>query len=83
VFTYFYARLGLVGLAMDALSAMPRLVLCLLFFSKFYLFHAENLSTAVQLLNRLTAVAFPMKYDNVCLLFAFYRKNPFRTIKPL
>jgi hypothetical protein len=71
VFTYFYARLGLVGLAMGSLAAMPRLVLCLFFFSQYYLFQAENLTTAAQLLNRFTAVAFPTRYQRVCLLFDF------------
>ncbi|KAL3109502.1 hypothetical protein niasHT_016125 [Heterodera trifolii] len=58
-------RFGKIGLFLPIYLKFPRLLLAFLFFMVFYAFHLENLLTAFLLLNRLSAILFPMKYKKL------------------
>ncbi|KAL3121570.1 hypothetical protein niasHT_009047 [Heterodera trifolii] len=58
-------RFGKIGLFLPIYLKFPRLLLAFLFFIGYYAFHVENLLTAFLLLNRLSAILFPMKYEKL------------------
>ncbi|KAI1704889.1 serpentine type 7TM GPCR chemoreceptor srd domain-containing protein [Ditylenchus destructor] len=65
--SYFYFRLGRLGLFLGLFQSMPSQLLAFFFFFNYYTFHADNLSTMFILLNRLTLLIFPVghvKDDN-------------------
>ena len=48
---------------------MPKLVLCFFFFGYYYAFHAENIATFLLLVNRFTAIQYPISYKKVHIRF--------------
>ncbi|KAL3092539.1 hypothetical protein niasHS_007748 [Heterodera schachtii] len=65
VVTFLALRFCKIGLFFSIYLKFPRLLLAFLYFMVYYAFHVENLLTAFLLLNRLSAIVFPMKYGNL------------------
>ncbi|KAI1704797.1 srg family chemoreceptor domain-containing protein [Ditylenchus destructor] len=63
--SYFYMRLGRIGLFIEFFKVMPSQLLGFVFFLNYYTFHADNLSTLFILLNRLTLIVFPLGHKKV------------------
>ncbi|KAI1700653.1 srg family chemoreceptor domain-containing protein [Ditylenchus destructor] len=63
--SYFYMRLGCLGLFIDLIKSMPSQVLGFGVFLNYYSFHADNLSTMFILLNRLTSIIFPVGHTKI------------------
>uniref|UniRef100_A0A183CGV2 Serpentine receptor class gamma n=1 Tax=Globodera pallida TaxID=36090 RepID=A0A183CGV2_GLOPA len=62
VIAFFAHRFGKIGLFLPIYLQLPRVVLAFLLFVGYYAFHVENLLTAFLLLNRCTAILFPISY---------------------
>ncbi|KAI1706067.1 srg family chemoreceptor domain-containing protein [Ditylenchus destructor] len=63
--SFLYARFGRVGLFIGFMESLPPLLLAIGFFFNYYSFHADNLSTAFILLNRLTLILFPTTHVKI------------------
>ncbi|KAI1712957.1 srg family chemoreceptor domain-containing protein [Ditylenchus destructor] len=63
--SYFFMRLGRLGILFDFFNAMPSTFLAVCYFFNFYTFHADNISTMFILLNRLTLIISPMGHVTI------------------
>ncbi|KAI1702463.1 srg family chemoreceptor domain-containing protein [Ditylenchus destructor] len=63
--SFFFMRLGRLGILFDFFNAMPSSILAFCYFFNFYTFHADNISTMFILLNRLTLIISPMGHETI------------------
>jgi hypothetical protein len=72
--SYWGIRFGLLGLFYPLYLRMPVWLLNLFFFTSYYTYQVENLSSTFLLLNRFSSIAFPLSYDAVINSSAFLIK---------
>ncbi|KAI1707000.1 srg family chemoreceptor domain-containing protein [Ditylenchus destructor] len=82
--SFFFAKLGRVGIFLDLFEVLPSKFLAFVFFFNYYNFHVENLSTMFILLNRVTMFIFPTTHNKiwkyllpVALLITYIAPLPF------
>lgn len=65
--TYVYSRFGRLGVFTDVYDSLnPRsLILAGTWFLNYHLFHSENISTTLILLNRFTAISYPLLLERI------------------
>ncbi|KAI1721953.1 srg family chemoreceptor domain-containing protein [Ditylenchus destructor] len=63
--SYIYMRFGRVGLFADFFEKFPTRLLSFFFFSYYYNYHAENMSTFFILLNRFTVIFLPTTHTKL------------------
>ena len=68
-------RLGMFGLFLPLYLELPRFCLVTFFFLAIHPILIGNVATAMLLLNRLTAIALPIKYEKVSIYCTIYYRK--------
>ncbi|KAF7634697.1 hypothetical protein Mgra_00005845 [Meloidogyne graminicola] len=64
-FSYINQRFLKLGWFIPLYQQMPTFVLSIFYFFIYYPFHVEDLASIFMIINRLTAVAFPLEYEDI------------------